>query len=141
MLFSFGYSDGIMGLRIAKDITENNPGSHGTKLGEQSLTRTNVGTKRSLLELLHAAVPEGGNRGRVIEEGITLGLGRGSPKVERHVEEFCRGAGEAKHSGRVRAWELFWAAHPGEPTIVRKVEGRLGLSEGMLGASRRQRER
>lgn len=175
-LYFMGCSGGVAGLRAAKDIAENNPGSRvliataettiigfrppssaesydlvGAALFGDGAAAAVVGvvggeseTESPALFELHEAgerfLPgtEGMIEGRMTGDGIRFRLGREVPEmVGKEVESFCEelvsgGIGMKK---KVKWEEMFWAVHPGGPAVLRRVEERMGLAGGKLGAS------
>ncbi|CAA6655936.1 unnamed protein product [Spirodela intermedia] len=160
MLYFIGCSGGVAGLRVAKDLAENNPGSRapsslrtydlvgaalfGDGAGAAILGADPIsGVERPLLEL-HTAIQqflpdtEKIIDGRLSEEGISFKLDRNLPEIiEGHVEGFCSGLLKEAGFGTFQYNDFFWAVHPGGPAILNRMERRLQLLPAKLAASRR----
>ncbi|KAG2398066.1 Type III polyketide synthase [Vigna angularis] len=115
MLYFAGCSGGVAGLRVAKDIAENNPGI------QEFLPHT-----------------EKKIDGRLTEEGISFKLARELPQIiEDSVEGFCDRLMSVVGFQNKEYNKLFWAVHPGGPAILNRIEKRLDLLPEKLSASRR----
>uniref|UniRef100_A0A2N9E320 Chalcone synthase n=1 Tax=Fagus sylvatica TaxID=28930 RepID=A0A2N9E320_FAGSY len=154
MLYFLGCYGGVSGLRVAKDIAENNPGSRdrpydlvGAALFGDGAAAVIIGADpitglESPFMELHFAVqqflPDTHNviDGKLSEEGINFKLGRDLPqKIEDNIEKFCR---KLMAKGDLKDFnELFWAVHPGGPAILNRLENTLKLRSEKLECSRR----
>ncbi|KAJ7978568.1 putative Chalcone synthase [Quillaja saponaria] len=150
LLYFVGCSGGVAGLRVAKDIAENNPGSRvllatseTTIIGFKPPSADRPYDLVGVFELHTAAQKFLPNTektidGRLTEEGISFKLARELPQIiEDNIEEFCEklvgivGFKDKEYN------KLFWAVHPGGPAILNSMEKRLNLSPEKLNASRR----
>ncbi|KAF5952883.1 hypothetical protein HYC85_010827 [Camellia sinensis] len=148
MLYFLGCYGGVTGLRVAKDIAENNPGSRVLITTSETTilvgTDPFLGTESPFMELNYAVqqfLPGTHNviDGRLSEEGINFKLGRELPqKIEDNIEEFCKKIVVEKGGlGLSDFNELFWAVHPGGPAILNRLESTLKLRSEKLECSRR----
>ncbi|CAL1390750.1 unnamed protein product [Linum trigynum] len=96
--------------------------------------------EKPLFELVRGAqttVPgsEGAIVGRTREAGLMYHLSEGLPDLVAENIEAC--LVEAFEFLGVSSWNsIFWAVHPGGPKILDKIEARLDLGPGKLGAAR-----
>uniref|UniRef100_A0A803PK55 Chalcone/stilbene synthase N-terminal domain-containing protein n=1 Tax=Cannabis sativa TaxID=3483 RepID=A0A803PK55_CANSA len=150
MLYFLGCYGGVTGLRVAKDIAENNPGSRVLlTTSETTILGFRPPNQARPYDLVGAALfgdgaaaviflPETHNviNGKLSEEGINFKLGRDLPqKIEENIEEFCK---KLMAKAQLKDYnELFWAVHPGGPAILNKLETTLKLSSDKLQCSRR----
>ncbi|KAI3447976.1 hypothetical protein Pfo_004641 [Paulownia fortunei] len=148
MLFFSGCSGGVAGLRVAKDIAENNPdigvALFGDGAGAMIIgSNPDLKTERPLFEL-HTAIQhflpdtEKIIDGKLTEESISFKLERQLPQIiEDNIQDFCVElmgfAGYSKKDFN----KLFWAVHPGAPAILNRLEKKLELLPDKLNASRR----
>ncbi|KAE8702765.1 Type III polyketide synthase B [Hibiscus syriacus] len=142
MLYFLGCYGGATGLRVAKDIAENNPGTlfgdgaAAVIIGSNPVT----GKESPFMELSYAVqqfLP--GTQhvvdGCLTEEGINFKLGRDLPqKIEDNIEAFCRKL--MSKASLTEFNDLFWAVHPGGPAIHNRLDNTLKLKEGKLECSR-----
>ncbi|KAD4178110.1 hypothetical protein E3N88_26701 [Mikania micrantha] len=111
MLYFLGCYGGVTGLRIAKDIAENNPGSRVLlTTSETTILGFRPPNKSRPYDLVGAALFGDGAAAALMEKG------------EGVLEDFN---------------ELFWAVHPGGPAILNRLEARLKLRGDKLECSRR----
>ncbi|TMW97671.1 hypothetical protein EJD97_005180 [Solanum chilense] len=139
MLYFLGCYGGVTGLRVAKDIAENNPAA-AVIIGTEPI----IGTESPFIELNFAMqqfLPGTKNviDGRLTDEGINFKLGRDLPeKIQENIEEFCKKLiaknDELKGSNYN---DLFWAVHPGGPAILDRLEKTMKLENEKLNCSRK----
>ncbi|PNY05593.1 chalcone synthase-like protein [Trifolium pratense] len=124
MFYFAGCSGGVAGLRVAKDIAENNPGNRvllaTSKTTIIGFKPPSVDSPYDLvgvapLEMLRSLYQTQKKiDGKLTDEGISFTLARELPQIIKdNVEGFC------------------------EPAILNRVEKRLELSPGKLNASRK----
>ncbi|GFP80927.1 stilbene synthase 3 [Phtheirospermum japonicum] len=139
MLYFLGCYGGVTGLRVAKDIAENNPaaavivGSNPVADKECPFMELNYAMQQFLPDT--SSVIDG----RLSEEGIYFKLGRDLPlKIEENIEEFCNKLIARGGLMDIKGFnDFFWAVHPGGPAILNRLESNLGLEKGKLDCSRR----
>ncbi|PPR88695.1 hypothetical protein GOBAR_AA31989 [Gossypium barbadense] len=149
MLYFLGCYGGATGLRVAKDIAENNPGSRILlTTSETTILGFRPPNKARPYDLVGAALFGDGAAAVIIgtdpsvidgcltEEGINFKLGRDLPqKIEDNIEEFCRKL--MSKASLTDFNEMFWAVHPGGPAILNRLESTLKLNKGKLECSRK----
>ncbi|KAJ6400316.1 hypothetical protein OIU84_015884 [Salix udensis] len=137
MLYFLGCYGGVTGLRVAKDIAENNPGSRVLlTTSETTILGFRPPNKARPYDLVGAALFGDGAAAVII--GADPVIGKESPFMELNyaVQQFLPG-NLCRKAGLTEFNDLFWAVHPGGPAILNRLESNLKLNKEKLGCSRR----
>ncbi|KAL3742638.1 hypothetical protein ACJRO7_018022 [Eucalyptus globulus] len=126
MLYFLSCYGGVTGLRVAKDIAENNPGSRVLlTTSETTILGFRPPNKARPYDLVGAALFGDGAAAAIIGADPLLCHGE-SPFME------------LSHAAQREGFnDVFWAVHPGGPAIMNKLENTLKLRSDKLECSRK----